>query len=33
LFADLANVALQEYLEKKKEDLQKAKEYYKKMLE
>jgi len=31
--ADLANVALQEYLEKKKEDLQKAKQYYKKMLE
>jgi len=31
--ADLVNVALREYLEKNKEDLQKAKEYYKKMLE
>ena len=30
---DLVNVALQEYLERNKEDLQKAKEYYKKMLE
>jgi len=31
--ADLANVALQEYLEKNKDDLAKAKEYYKKFLE
>ena len=31
--ADIANVALQQYLERNKEDLQKAKEYYKKMLE
>jgi hypothetical protein len=31
--ADLANVALREYLEKNKEDLAKAKEYFKKMLE
>ena len=31
--ADLAIVALREYLERNKEDLQKAKEYYKKMLE
>jgi hypothetical protein len=31
--ADLANVALQEYLERNKEDLQKAKEFFKKMLE
>ncbi|MVT36305.1 MAG: hypothetical protein GPW18_06010 [Euryarchaeota archaeon] len=31
--ADIAIVALQQYLERNKEDLQKAKEYYKKMLE
>ena len=31
--ADMANVALQLYLQTNKEDLQKAKEFFKKMLE
>jgi len=31
--ADMAFIAIEQYLERNKEDLQKAKEYYKKMLE